>query len=131
MRLARGIGALLPILLWRCLFPNLRDCLGLCAMPVSTPQIFLAKSGALLLAFAVFVLAFNLPWAMLFAAVTYGHWQENPSLLPVVAANFAATGGALNFVFFSPLARQGVPLQCFARPLFSPGFLVCRGHAVS
>src|SRR5258708_38329441 len=106
MRLARGIGALLPILLWRCLFPNLRDCLALAAMPVSTRQIFLAKSGALLLAFAVFVLAFNLPWAMLFAAVTYGHWQENPSLFSVVAANFAATGRRCIFVFFRLLSCQ-------------------------
>ena len=33
-------------------------------------QIFLAKSGALLLAFAVFVLALNLPWAAMFAMAT-------------------------------------------------------------
>jgi hypothetical protein len=116
---AMGVTALLTILQWQSLFPNPRDCLALAAMPVSARQIFLAKSGALLLAFAVFVLAFNLPWAMLFAAVTYGHWQENPSLLPVVAANFAATGGACIFVFFSLLACQGVLLNVLPGRLFA------------
>src|SRR5262249_43618805 len=98
---------------------NLRDCLALAAMPVSARQIFLAKSGALLLAFAVFVLAFNLPWAMLFAAVVSGHWQENPSLFSVVAANFAATGGACIFFFFSLLACQGVVFNVLPSRLFA------------
>src|SRR6267378_1702432 len=89
-----AITALLTALVWQSLFPSLRDCLALAALPLSASQIFVAKSGALLLAFAAFVLALNLPWAMMFAAATSGSWQQ-------IAANFAATGGTCVFVFFS------------------------------
>ena len=116
---AMGVTALLATLQWQSLFPNLRDYLALASIPVSARQIFLAKSGALLLAFAVFVLALNLPWAILFAAATSGHWQENPSTLSVVAANFAATGGACIFVFFTLLACQGILLNVLPGRLFA------------
>src|SRR5207249_2519158 len=117
--IAMGITALLTALVWQSLFPSLRDCLALAGLPLSARQIFLAKSGALLLAFAAFVLAMNLPWAMIFAAASSGG-QENPSKLTKIAANFAATGGACVFVFFSLLACQGVllnvlPSRAFAR----------------
>src|SRR5207247_8741181 len=77
--IAMGITALLTVLQWQSLFPGLRDSLALAGPPISAHQIFMAKSGALLLAFAAFVLALNLPWAMLFAAVTSGHLPENAS----------------------------------------------------
>src|SRR5580704_16112676 len=65
--IAIGLTALLTALVWQSLFPSLRDCLALAALPLSARQIFVAKSGALLLAFAAFVLALNLPWALMFA----------------------------------------------------------------
>jgi predicted permease len=116
---AMGVTALLTVLQWQSLFPSLRDCLALAGLPVSARQIFVAKSGALLLAFAVFVPALNLPWAMLFAAVTSGHWQENPPLHRLIAANFAAAGGACVFIFFSLLACQGILLNILPSRLFA------------
>src|SRR6266581_993736 len=120
---AMGITALLTALLWQSLFPSLRDCLALAGMPLSARQIFLAKSGALLLVFAAFVLALNLPWAMMFAMATAGGWRENPSALAQVAANFAGTGGACVFVFFSLLACQGILLNVLPSRWFTRGSL--------
>jgi predicted permease len=107
---AMGVTALFTALLWQSLFPSLRDCLALAGLPISGRQIFAAKFGALLLAFGVFVLALNLPWAMLFAAVTAGS----------ILANFAATGGGCVFVFFTLMGCQGVlllvlPARAFGR----------------
>src|ERR1700756_366888 len=57
-KVAAGIlAAVLTALQWQSLFPSLRDCLALAALPVKPRQIFLAKSGALLLVFAAFVLS--------------------------------------------------------------------------
>jgi hypothetical protein len=47
--LAMALTALLTIVQWQSLFPSLRDCLALAGLPISTRDIFLAKSGALLL----------------------------------------------------------------------------------
>ncbi len=99
--------------------PSLRDCLALAALPLSARQIFVAKSGALLLAFAGFVLALNLPWAMMFAVATSGSWRQSPSALAQLAATFAATGGACVFVFFSLLACQGILLNVLPSRLFT------------
>jgi putative ABC transport system permease protein len=115
-----AITALLTALVWQSLFPSLRDCLALAGLPVSARQIFVAKASALVLAFAVFVIALNLPWAMMFAAATSGSWGHHSSVLAGIGANFAATGGACVFVFFSLLACQGIllnilPSRAFAR----------------
>jgi putative ABC transport system permease protein len=116
---AMGITALLTSFQWQALFPSRRDCLALASLPVSARQIFLAKFGALLLVFAVFVVSMNLPWALEFAAATAGHWAHDPGI-KVAAANFAAMGGVCVFVFFSLLAVQGIllnllPVRTFAR----------------
>src|SRR5437867_10470750 len=84
-----AITALLTALQWQSLFPSLRDCLALAGLPVSGRPVFLAKGGALLLAFAVFAVALNLPWAILFAAAASGHWQDNSPILSALVGNFA------------------------------------------
>src|SRR5262245_8969850 len=109
--IAMALTALLTALAWQSLFPSLRDYLALAGLPLSARQIFLTKSGALLLAFAVFVLALNLPWAMIFAAVSPGRVAGASTILVKIVANFAATGGACVFVFFSLLACEGVLLN--------------------
>jgi len=91
--IAAGLTALLTALEWQALFPTRRDCLALASLPLSARQIFLAKFGALLLMFAAFVVAMNLPWAMEFAITTAGHWANDPPTAAVIGANFAATGG--------------------------------------
>ena len=48
---------------------------------------------------------------MMFATAASGHWQENPSALANVAADFAATAGACVFVFFTLVALQGLLLN--------------------
>ena len=110
--LAMAVTALLTVLQWQSLFPSLRDCLALAGLPVTPRQIFLAKSGALLIVFAVFVLAMNTVPAFLFGFVTSGRAPA--------PANFAATAGGCVFVFFTLLACQGVllnllPPRAFAR----------------
>src|SRR5205807_2296817 len=109
--LAAALTALLTAIEWQSLFPTRRDCLALAGLPVSARQIFLAKFGALTLLFAVFVLAINLPWAIGYCMTTAGHWQNDPSALAVIDANFGATGGICIFVFFSLLAVQGILLN--------------------
>ena len=115
---AAGITALLTALEWQALFPTRRDCLALASLPVSARQIFLAKFGALLLMFAAFVLAMNLPWAMEFATTTAGHWANDPPTVAIIGANFAATGGVCVFVFFSLLALQGILLNILPSRMF-------------
>ncbi len=118
--LAMAITALLTLLEWQSLFPGVRDCLALAGLPISARQIFQAKFSALLLVFGAYLTALNLPPALAFAAVTAGRWQENPSALANIAANFSATAGACVAVFFSLLALQGIllnvlPWRAFAR----------------
>jgi hypothetical protein len=95
---AMAVTALLTLLAWQSLFPSVRDCLALAGLPVSARQIFRAKFTALLLLFTTFVLAMTVPPALSFAIVTAGQWQENPSGLANVAANFSAiAGGASSY----------------------------------
>ena len=101
--LAMAATALLTTLQWQSLFPSLRDCLVLAGLPVKPRQIFFAKAGALLLAFAAFVLAVNVVPAGLFGFVTSGRAPA--------AANFAATAGGCVFVFFTLLSIQGILLN--------------------
>src|SRR5258708_3518892 len=83
--------ALLTLLQWQSLFPNRRDCLALAGLPISARDVFLAKSGALLVIFTGYVLALNLPWAILFTTASSGRWQINPNTLVLVAATFFTT----------------------------------------
>src|SRR5947209_13641269 len=110
--LAMAVAALLTVLQWQSLFPSLRDCLALAGLPITPRQIFVAKSGALLIVFGVFVLAMNTLPAYLFGMVTSGRAPA--------PANFAATAGGCVFIFFTLLACQGVllnvlPPRAFAR----------------
>src|SRR5207302_6680237 len=66
LAIAMGITGLLTALQWRRLFPSIRDSLALAGLPVTQRQIFLSKSAALLVIFAVFVLALTGLPAMLF-----------------------------------------------------------------
>src|SRR4051812_16279692 len=68
--LAMAITAVLTVFQWQALFPGVRDYLALAALPVKPRQIFLAKSGALLLIFGVYVLALAAIPAAAFSAVT-------------------------------------------------------------
>ncbi len=123
---AMAVTALVTILQWQSLFPGLRDCLALAGLPVSARDIFLAKFGALVLLFAVFVLAMTGPPAALFAAVISGPWQENPSSMANALANFAAMAGACVFVFFSLLALQGILLNVLPARLFARVSLIAQ-----
>jgi len=125
--LGMGITLLLTALTWESLFPSLRDCLALAGLPISLRQIFLAKFGSLLLVFVAFLLAMTLPWAMVFAACTSGHWQGNPSAVATVGANFVATSGACAFVFFSLLACLGVLLNLMPSRIFARVSLFMQG----
>ena len=78
--LAAGATALLTALQWQSLFPTRRDCLALAGLPVSARQVFFAKLNALVLMFAVFVLAMNLPWAVEYCMTTAGDWRTIPPL---------------------------------------------------
>ncbi|MES1262100.1 MAG: hypothetical protein ABUS49_10215, partial [Acidobacteriota bacterium] len=125
--MAMGVTALLTVLHWQSLFPSLRDCLALAGLPIRAREIFAAKFGALLLIFGAFVVSANLPWAVLFASAASGHWQENPSALVNIAANFAATAGACVFVFFSLAGLQGLLLNALPARLFARVSLWAQG----
>ena len=70
--LTMAVTAVLTVLQWQSLFPSVRDYLALAALPVKPRQIFLSESGALLLMFAVYLLAMNLVPAAAFSSVTSG-----------------------------------------------------------
>jgi predicted permease len=114
-----AITALLTILQWQSLFPSLRDCLALAGLPVRPREIFLAKFGALMVVFTIFVLALTSVPSVLFAIVCYGRWYENPNWLLYPIANLAALTGGCAFVFFALVAIQGVLLQLFSAHTFA------------
>jgi predicted permease len=87
-------------------------------------RIFLAKFSALLLAFGVFVIALNLPWALMFASATAGAWSGSPPALASATATFTAMAGACLFVFFSLLACQGVLLNVLPSRMFVRASLI-------
>jgi predicted permease len=107
---AMAVTALLTILQWQSLFPNLRDCLALAALPVSAREIFTAKFGAVMLIFSAFVLTLTVMPATLFAWIVCWYAPGNPSGLLYLAANFAALAGGCVFVFFTLVALQGILL---------------------
>ena len=116
--LAFALTAALTLLQWQSLFPNRRDCLAFAGLPISARDIFLAKSGALLVLFTVYVLSVNLPWAILFTSASSGPWQENPSTLVLVAATFVAIAAACCFAFSLLLALQGLLLNLLPTRIF-------------
>ncbi len=108
--LAMAVTALLTILQWQSLFPSLRDCLALAALPVNPREIFAAKFGAVMLIFGAFVVTLTGMPAILFAFIVSWYAPGNPNGLLYLAANFAALAGGCVFVFFALVAIQGVLL---------------------
>jgi len=125
--MAMGITALLTVLEWQALFPNRRDCLILGCMPITARQMFAAKFCSLLLIFAAYTVALTAIPALLFAAVTAYPWNASPSLAANVVSNFAATGGACVFAFFSFLALQGILLNTLRPRIFARVSLFAQG----
>lgn len=117
--IAMVLTAVLTAVVWQSLFPTRRDCLALAGLPVSPRQIFLAKSGALLLMFTGFVVALTLPWALMFSGIV-GDSRH-------AGATFAATAGVCIFVFFGLLACQGVLLTILPARLFTQASLLVQG----
>src|SRR5262249_4729484 len=101
------------------LFPSLRDYLALAGLPVRPREIFLAKFGALIVIFTVFVAAMTIAPSILFSGLITGHWQENPNPLMYVVGNVAALGGGGVFVFFPLLAIQVILLHLFSAHTFA------------
>jgi predicted permease len=97
--LAMCLTALFTVLLWQSLYPTLRDYLALASLPVRPGEIFVAKLGALALAFTGFALLLTLPTAAVFWGTT-GHNA------------FVDFFSACVFTFFALLALQGLMLNC-------------------
>jgi len=118
---------LLTLLQWQSLFPNRRDCLALAGLPISARDVFLAKSGALLVIFTGYLFALNLPWAILFTTASSGHWQLNPNTFILIAATFLTNSAACCFVFFLLLALQGLLLNLLPARVFDRASLWTQG----
>ncbi len=117
--LAMAVTALLTILPWQSLFPSLRDCLALAALPVSPREIFTAKFGSVMLIFSAFVVSMTGAPAILFAVLVSCYAPGNPSFLFYMTANFAALAGGCVFVFFALVAIQGILLNLFQSHTFT------------
>src|SRR5215472_6589826 len=122
-----AVTALVTILQWQSLFPSLRDCLALAGLPVRAREIFLAKFGALMVVFGVFVAALTVVPSVLFAVLASGHWYESPNWLAYFAGNMAALAGGCVFVFFALLAIQGILLHLFGAHTFAKVSLFVQG----
>ena len=125
--LAFVVTAVLTLLQWQSLFPNRRDCLALAGLPISTRDIFLTKSGALMILFTGYVLSINLPWAILFTTAISGTWQENSSTLVLIAATFVTVAAACCFAFSILLAVQGLLLNLLPARIFDAVSLWIQG----
>jgi predicted permease len=125
--LAFAVTGVLTLLQWQSLFPNRRDCLALAGLPISARDIFLTKSGALMVLFTGYVLSINLPWAVLFTTATAGAWQENPNTLVLIAATFVTLAAACCFAFLVLLAVQGLLLNLLPARIFDPVSLWIQG----
>jgi predicted permease len=117
--LAMAVTALLTILQWQSLFPSLRDCLALAALPVNPREIFAAKFGSVMLIFGALVVSMTGMPAVLFAAIVSWYAPGNPSALVYFAANFSALAGGCVFVFFALVAIQGILLNLFEAHTFA------------
>lgn len=125
--LAFAVTAVLTLHQWQSLFPNRRDCLALAGLPISARDIFLAKSGALMILFTGYVLAMNLPSAILFTSAMSGAWQENPSTLVLIAATFVTMVAACCFAFSILVALQGLLLNLLPAHMFDTVSLWIQG----
>ena len=117
--LAMAVTALLTTLQWQSLFPSLRDCLALAALPVNPREIFAAKFGAVLLIFAAFVVTMTGMPAFLLAVIVSSYAPGNPSVLLYLTANFVALAGGCVFVFFALVAIQGILLNLLRAHAFA------------
>ena len=125
--LAFALTAVLTLLQWQSLFPNRRDCLAFAGLPISARDIFLTKSGALMILFTGYVLSTALPWAILFTSAISGTWQENPSTLVLTAGTFITMAAACCFAFLTLLALQGLLLNLLPTRLFDAASLWIQG----
>ena len=125
--IAFALTAVLTLLHWQSLFPNRRDCLAFAGLPISARDIFLMKSGALMFLVTGYVLAINLPWAILFTYAMSGAWQKNPSTFVLIAATFVAMVAACCFAFSILLALQGVLLNLLPARIFGSVSLWIQG----
>ncbi|HZQ54719.1 MAG TPA: ABC transporter permease [Bryobacteraceae bacterium] len=116
--LAFAVTAVLTLLQWQSLFPKRCDCLAFAGLPIGARDIFVTKSGALLILFTGYVLSIYLPWAILFTTVISGPWQENPSALVLTAATFLTIAAACCSAFSILLALQGVLLNLLPARVF-------------
>lgn len=117
--LAMAVTALLTILQWQSLFPSLRDCLALAALPVNPREIFIAKFTAVMLIFSAFVLSMTGMPAILLAQIVSWYAPGNAGILSYLAADFAALAGGCVFVFFVLVAIQGILLNLFRAHAFA------------
>ncbi len=122
-----AITAALTLLQWQSLFPNRRDCLAFAGLPISARDIFVTKSGALMILFTGYVLSINLPWAILFTIAISGGWQENPSTVVLIAATFVTMAAACCFAFLILLAVQGLLLNFLPARIFDAVSLWIQG----
>jgi len=110
--------ALLAAALWQSIYPSLRDCLALAALPVRPAEVFTAKFTALLLVFTAFILLLALPAALVFHIATASAWTRYPPAAAGVASHFAAIAGASSVVFFGLITLHGLLLNVVPARMF-------------
>jgi macrolide transport system ATP-binding/permease protein len=98
MALAMCLTAVFTALLWQSLYPTLRDYLALASLPLRPGEIFVAKLGALGIAFTAFALFLTVPTSIVFRAATG-------------QGAFVDLFSACALVFFVLLAWQGLMLN--------------------
>jgi predicted permease len=107
-----GIACCLTLLLlgvlWQSIYPTLRDCLALAAMPVSGADVFAAKFVSLTLVFAGFLIVMPLPSALVLSAMS----GANPIEV------FLTISAACASVFFGVIAIQGLLLNILPIRIF-------------
>lgn len=101
---------LLATLQWQSLFPGERDFQVLSPLPIRRADIFLARITALAIFLSMFLLAFNLPPALIFPAFSRTSRYD---------AHLLSGLGASLFAFFSVLALQGICLTVLPHRLRS------------
>src|SRR5262245_36056092 len=62
------VTMLLVAVLWQSVYPTLRDCLALAAMPASPADVFLGKFAAVVIAFVVFAVLLDVPCGIVLGA---------------------------------------------------------------
>jgi predicted permease len=115
--LAVCLTLLLVAVLWQSMYPTVRDCLALAALPVSPADVFLAKFSALGVAFVVYVLLLALPGSVIFAMVTGADVTE--AFLTILAG--------CSLTFFGLIAAQGLLLNLLPPRLFERAMIWAQG----